>query len=60
MKQNKLIRDEEYRLKDEQRNKRIQAYLQMKPQNFIEYSRKPTPIYKSSKLEQKNYLALSN
>jgi len=54
LKQNKLIRDDEYRLKDEQRNMRIQQYLQMKPQNLTNYSALPKPIYKSSKLASVN------
>lgn len=50
LKQNKLIRDEEDRLKDEQRNMRIQAYLQMKANNLTEYPVLPKPVYKQSKL----------
>ena len=53
LKQNKLIRDEEDRLKEEQRNLRIQQYLQMKPHNLTNYSALPKPIYKSSKLASK-------
>ena len=50
LKQNKVIRDEEQRLKEEQRNQRIQAYLQMKATNLTEYPVNPTPVYKPSKL----------
>jgi len=55
LKQNKLIRDEEEKLKERQRNQRIQAYLQMKPNNLTNYSALPKPIYKSSKLASKNF-----
>ena len=54
LKQNKLIRDDEYRLKEQQRNMKVQQYLQMKPQNLTNYSALPKPIYKSSKLASKN------
>jgi hypothetical protein len=50
LKQNKLIRDEEEKLKEQQRNQRIQAYLQMKANNLTEYPVLPKPVYKQSKL----------
>jgi hypothetical protein len=50
IKENKQLRDEEERLKEEQRNRRIQEYLQMKPRNLIDYPTLPKPIYKPSKL----------
>ena len=54
LKQNKLIRDEEQRLKEEHRNMKVQQYLQMKPQNLTNYSVLPKPIYKPSKLTSVN------
>jgi len=54
LKQNKLIRDDEYRLKEEQRNMRIQQYLQMKPQNLTNYPVLQKANYKPSKLASKN------
>ena len=54
LKQNKLIRDEEEKLKEQQRNMRIQAYLQMKANNLTEYPVLPKPVYKQSKLASKN------
>ena len=54
MKQNKVIRDEEDRLKDEQRNMRIQQYLQLKPQNLIDYPVLQKGNYKPSKLASIN------
>jgi len=59
LKQNKVIRDDEYRLKEEERNQRIQQYLKMKPNNLIDYPVLPIPIYKSSKLASVN-LAINN
>ena len=54
LKQNKVIKDEEERLKEQQRNMKVQQYLQMKPQNLTNYSALPIPKYKSSKLASKN------
>ena len=54
LKKEKIIRDEDGRLKEQQRNQRIQAYLQFKPQNLTNYSVLPKPIYESSKLESVN------
>ncbi len=50
IRENKLIRDEEEKLKEQQRNMRIQAYLQMKANNLTEYPVLPKPVYKQSKL----------
>ena len=50
LKQNKLIRDEEDRLKEQQINMRIQQYLKMKPNNLIDYPVLQKTNYKSSKL----------
>jgi len=54
LKKEKIIRDEDGRLKEQQRNQRIQAYLQFKPQNLTNYSVLPKPIYESSKLASVN------
>ena len=53
LKQNKLIKEVEEKIKDDERNKRIQSYLQMTPQNLTNYPILPKPNYKSGKLSSR-------